>query len=53
MGRIEDHIVKLKCQECNHINYFTWKNKKKLKEKLQLKKHCASCGKHVMHIEIK
>ncbi|MEA3273686.1 MAG: 50S ribosomal protein L33 [Patescibacteria group bacterium] len=53
MGRIQDHIVKLKCQECQRINYFTGKNKKKLKEKLELKKHCPNCKKHTLHIEVK
>ena len=53
MGRIQDHMVKLKCKECGTINYFTKKNKKKLKEKLEMSKHCPVCKKHTPHIETK
>lgn len=53
MGRTQDHMVKLKCETCKEINYFVKKNKKKLKEKLGLKKHCPHCRKHTTHIEIK
>ncbi|MBU2025960.1 MAG: 50S ribosomal protein L33 [Patescibacteria group bacterium] len=53
MGRIQDHIIKLKCRECDKITKFTKKNKKKLKQKLELKKHCPNCNKHTVHIESK
>ncbi|MBD3244765.1 MAG: 50S ribosomal protein L33 [Candidatus Moranbacteria bacterium] len=53
MGRIQDNFVKLKCQECKTVGYFTRKNKKKLKEKLQLKKFCKQCRKHNVFNEIK
>jgi large subunit ribosomal protein L33 len=53
MGRITDHIVKLKCQECQKVNYFIKKNKKKLKDKLEFKKHCPHCRKHTLHVETK
>ena len=54
MGRIQDQRVKLRCKECNTVNYFTKKNKKKLKEKkLELLKYCPQCKKHTPHMEVK
>jgi large subunit ribosomal protein L33 len=53
MGRIQDHIIKLKCRDCGKLSHFTKKNKKKLKEKLELKKHCPFCRKHTTHLESK
>ncbi|MDD5652289.1 MAG: 50S ribosomal protein L33, partial [Candidatus Moranbacteria bacterium] len=35
------------------INYFTTRNKKKIKEKLEMKKHCKFCNKHTVHKEMK
>jgi large subunit ribosomal protein L33 len=49
----QDNLMKLQCAECRSVNYFSRKNKKKLKEKLEMKKHCKKCGKHTMHKEIK
>jgi large subunit ribosomal protein L33 len=49
----QDNLVKLQCSECREINYQTQRNKKKIKEKLELKKHCKRCGKHMPHKEIK
>ena len=46
-------LVKMRCTECKNINYFTSRNKKKIKEKLELKKHCPKCKKHTLHKEIK
>ena len=46
-------MVKLECTECKIINYFTNKNKKKLKDRLEQNKHCKQCNKHVMHKETK
>lgn len=48
-----ENLVKMKCTECNNINYFTTRNKKKIKEKLELKKYCQKCKKHTLHKEIK
>jgi len=44
-----ENLVKLKCEVCKNINYFTQRNKKKLKEKLAMKKHCPKCKTHTMH----
>ncbi|MFC1687862.1 50S ribosomal protein L33 [Patescibacteria group bacterium] len=49
----QDNLTKLECTECHNINYHTKKNKKILKNRLELKKHCSKCGKHTMHKETK
>ena len=48
-----ENIAKLKCEDCKRVNYFTTRNKKKLKEKLEMKKHCPVCKKHTNHKETK
>jgi len=48
-----ENLVKMKCEKCKNINYFTERNKKKLKEKLELKKHCPVCKTHTVHKEMK
>ena len=48
-----ENLVKMKCDVCKSIDYWTTRNKKKLKEKLVLKKHCKFCKKHTVHKEIK
>jgi len=49
----QDNLVKFQCKECRSINYFSKKNKKVIKVKLEMKKHCRKCGKHTMHKEVK
>ncbi|MFC1662892.1 50S ribosomal protein L33 [Patescibacteria group bacterium] len=49
----QDNLVKLKCTSCKRINYHTTRNKKKLKERLELSKFCRWCRKHTAHKEIK
>jgi len=46
-------MIKLECTECGRTNYFSRKNKKTIKERLQIKKHCKWCKKHVLHKETK
>jgi len=53
MTRISENYVKLVCTECKRVNYRTRKNKKQIKEKLELKKFCPSCRKHILHKEKK
>ncbi|HHE46064.1 MAG TPA: 50S ribosomal protein L33 [Candidatus Moranbacteria bacterium] len=48
-----ENLVKMRCEECKSINYFTTRNKKKIKEKLELKKYCPKCKKHTLHKEVK
>ena len=51
--RTEDKYIKLECTVCKQINYRTHKNKRLIKERLELKKYCAKCDKHVEHKETK
>lgn len=44
-------IVQLVCTECKRKNYTTSKNKRNTTGKLEFKKHCRFCGKHVAHRE--
>ncbi|MDH4330187.1 MAG: 50S ribosomal protein L33 [Candidatus Moranbacteria bacterium] len=48
-----ENLVKLKCVDCSGINYWSSRNKKKIKEKLELKKFCNKCRKHTLHKEMK
>jgi len=49
----QDNMIKLQCTECKTINYFSRKNKKLLKERLEMNKHCQGCNKHTLHKETK
>ena len=46
-------IITLACTECKNRNYTTTKNRKTMTERLEIKKFCRTCGKHVMHKETK
>jgi len=48
-----ENLVKMRCVDCKSINYYSKRNKKKLKEKLEMKKHCPKCKKHTIHKEMK
>lgn len=47
----QEFLITLKCTKCNNQNYYTYKNKKKITEKLELKKHCPKCKSHTVHKE--
>ncbi|MBT5337973.1 50S ribosomal protein L33 [Candidatus Falkowbacteria bacterium] len=49
----QDNLIKLQCSECRSINYHSRRNKKKIKEKLILKKYCKKCKIHTSHKETK
>ncbi len=49
----KENIVKLQCTVCGHINYYTRRNKKTDKKRLELKKYCPWCKKHTLHKEVK
>ena len=51
--RIQEKYAKLECAECKKVNYHVHKNKKKLKDRLELKKYCKFCKKHIIHKETK
>ncbi len=46
-------LISLQCTECKRKNYTTDKNKRNMTGKLELKKFCSSCRKHVLHKEAK
>jgi len=49
----QDNLIKLECTVCKRVNYFSSKNKKTLKNRLELKKFCLHCKKHTPHKETK
>jgi len=36
----QDNLIKLQCQGCKRINYWTHKHKKRVERKIELKKYC-------------
>jgi large subunit ribosomal protein L33 len=49
----QDNMIKFECTVCKQVGHFSRKNKKILKERLELNKFCEVCGKHTLHKEIK
>ncbi|MFA5413011.1 MAG: 50S ribosomal protein L33 [Patescibacteria group bacterium] len=49
----QENLIKMECTVCKRVNYFSHKNKKTLKNRLELKKYCKWCKKHVAHKETK
>ena len=49
----QDNMIKLECSVCKRINYFSTKNKKMLKNRLEMGKFCKHCKKHTPHKETK
>jgi large subunit ribosomal protein L33 len=49
----QENLIKLQCTKCKRVNYFSKKNKKKLQEKLEMKKYCKHCQEHIVHKEMK
>ncbi len=51
----QDNMIKLECSTpaCKTVNYFSKKNKKKLKDRLVLKKYCKKEKVHTEHKETK
>ncbi|MBI4085626.1 MAG: 50S ribosomal protein L33 [Candidatus Liptonbacteria bacterium] len=48
-----DNLIGLKCTVCANRNYYTRKNKKSVERKIEFKKFCKHCRKHVLHKETK
>jgi large subunit ribosomal protein L33 len=46
-------LITLACTECKNRNYITKKDKRKHTDRLELKKFCKTCRKHVPHREVK
>jgi large subunit ribosomal protein L33 len=51
MAKKKKKFIKLQCQECKRINYYTPKSQGAAEIKLELKKFCKWCRKHTMHKE--
>ncbi|NJD03885.1 MAG: 50S ribosomal protein L33 [Ruminiclostridium sp.] len=49
----QDNLAKLECTNCKNLNYYTRRNKKTIKTRLEMKKYCKHCKKHTMHKETK
>lgn len=49
----QENLIKFECTVCKRVNYFSSKNKKTLKNRLELKKYCKYCKKHTLHKETK
>ncbi|PIS13285.1 MAG: 50S ribosomal protein L33 [Candidatus Tagabacteria bacterium CG09_land_8_20_14_0_10_41_14] len=47
----QDKLIKMICQGCKRINYWTSKNPKKVERKLEFKKFCKWCKKRTVHKE--
>ena len=45
--------IQLQCTDCNQINYSATKDKKKTPDKIEIKKYCRFCRKHILHRELK
>ena len=46
-------IIILACTECKRRAYNTTKNKRKTPDRLEMKKYCRWCRRHVSHRETK
>ena len=46
-------MIKLECTVCKTVNYHSHKNKKVIKDRLELKKFCKRCKGHELHKETK
>jgi len=46
-------LVILECTECKRRNYSTKKNKRLHPSRVEFKKYCPFCNKHVVHKETK
>ena len=52
-SRVMRDIIQLACTECKRRNYSTTKNKKLTTQRLEFKKYCRFCRKHILHKETK
>ena len=46
-------IIVLACTECKSRNYTTTKHREKQRDRMELKKYCPRCRKHMVHREAK
>ena len=48
-----DLLMTLACTECKERTYTTEKNRKNTQGRMELKKYCPRCHKHISHRETK
>jgi large subunit ribosomal protein L33 len=46
-------FISMSCSDCKSRNYVSTKNKKQGAARLELRRFCPKCGKHVVHKESK
>jgi large subunit ribosomal protein L33 len=44
-------LISLQCDQCKRRNYTSSKNKKRMTDKLSLRKFCPACRTHTVHKE--
>ncbi len=49
----QDNLIKLECTTCRKVNYHSSKNKKTIKQRLELAKFCKTCKGRTAHKETK
>ncbi len=49
----QERLIKLACEKCKRVNYWSEKNKKKVERKIELLKFCQWCMKRTKHKEAK
>lgn len=49
----QKRLIKLACEKCKRINYWSSKNKKLVERKIELKKWCKWCKAQHAHKETK
>ena len=49
----QDNLIKMECTQCHRIGYYSHKNKKTIKARLELSKFCRWCKTHKVHKETK
>ncbi len=47
----QERLIKLVCEKCKRVNYWSEKNKKKVERKIELLKFCNWCMKRTKHKE--
>lgn len=52
-SKFSKNLIKLRCETCKMVNYYTRKNKKKVERKIEMSKFCKHCRKHTAHKEAK
>ncbi len=54
MAKKEDRvIITLACTECRERTYTTEKNRRNDPDRIELRKYCPRCRRHVLHREVR